>query len=280
MHIKSIIRNLQETFQGLFYRSFPAMAVLSAFFFVVSCNKLEELGKYTKNTASSGLKTNYFVHLTDAPGQFSQVNVDIVSVVVKTDKGKEVTLNVNAGIYNLLDFRNGVDTLLATGGLDSCTVTQIRLVLGSRNSVMVDSVVYPLKVPSGEQSGLKLQVHQVLQAGVAYHVILDFDANKSIVKTGKGVYMLKPVLRTIDTAVSGSIKGLINPDSVSSVVTAVSGTDTFTCIPDAKGYFLFRGLAPGTYDMTITPAAPYNVTNINGIIVSKGVCTNTGTHNL
>lgn len=280
MHTKIIFRNLAENIRGIFHRYFPALSILSILVFAVSCNKLEELGKYTKSKTASSLKTNYFVHLTDAPGQFSQVNVDILSVLVKTDKGKEVTLNVNPGIYNLLDFRNGVDTLIATGGLDSCNVAQIRLVLGSRNSVMVDSVVYPLKVPSGEQSGLKLQVHQQLQAGVAYHVILDFDANKSVVKTGKGNYMLKPVLRTIDTAVSGSIKGVINPDSISSVVTAVSGTDTFTSIPDANGYFLFRGLAPGTYNMTITPAAPYSVLTINGIVVSKGICTNTGTHNL
>jgi hypothetical protein len=33
-----------------------------------------------------------------------------------------------------------------------------------------------------------------------YHVLLDFDANKSIVKLGNGGYKLKPVIRTVETA--------------------------------------------------------------------------------
>jgi hypothetical protein len=34
----------------------------------------------------------------------------------------------------------------------------------------------------------------------------DFD-NKSIVKLGNGGYKLKPVIRTVETAISGAIKG-------------------------------------------------------------------------
>jgi hypothetical protein len=39
----------------------------------------------------------------------------------------------------------------------------------------------------------------------------DFDANKSIVKLGNGGYKLKPVIRTVETAISGAIKGTITP---------------------------------------------------------------------
>lgn len=239
------------------------------------CKKYNPTVKLKNATTN---KTNYFVRLTDAPGNFDAVNVDIRSVVVKTDRG-DVTLNVNAGIYNLLDFRNGKDTLLATGGLDSAKVSQIRLILGSNNTVVIDSVTYPLEVPSGSQSGLKLQVHHELKAGVAYHVLLDFDAAKSVVKAGKK-YLLKPVIKTIDSAVSGSIKGLLFPSGVRTDIEAAGSADTFRTSADANGYFLFKGIPPGTYNLEFTPDTPYNVFNVNGVSVSKGITTNLGTLNL
>jgi hypothetical protein len=45
--------------------------------------------------------------------------------------------------------------------------------------------------------------------GIMYHVLLDFDANKSIVKLGNGGYKLKPVIRTVESAISGAIKVLL-----------------------------------------------------------------------
>jgi hypothetical protein len=244
--------------------------------FFTACEKYELLKKKNQ-TSTSTAAANYFVHLTDAPGNFTEVNIDIQSVLVKTSNGSEIELNVNPGVYNLLDFQNGVDTLIATGTLDSSSVSQIRLILGKNNSVLVDSVQYPLEVPSGSQSGLKLQVHHVLKAGVAYHVTLDFDANKSIVKTGNGRYKLKPVIRTIDSAISGSIKGMISPAGVSSTVSSYYNGDTLTTTPDINGYFLFKGLPAGSYDLNVTPISPYDTLDIKGVIVTIGNTTNVGT---
>lgn len=251
------------------------VAVAAIFMFETGCKKYDPVITPKK---PSGGQTNYFVRMTDAPGNFTAVNVDIQSVVVKTNRG-DVTLNVNPGIYNLLDFTNGKDTLIATGGLDSAVVSQIRLVLGSNNTVVIDSVTYPLEVPSGAQSGLKLQVHHELKAGVAYTVLLDFDAAKSVVKAGKK-YLLKPVIRTIDSAVSGSIKGLLFPAGVRTDISAASGTDTFRITADVTGYFLFKGIPSGNYNLEFTPDTPYNVFNVNGVTVTNGQTTNLGTLNL
>lgn len=260
-------------------RVFGALVFILMSAFLSGCEKFENLKKHNSGSAEPA-QSNFYVHMTDAPGDFSEVNIDLVSVIVKTSNRGEVKLNVNPGIYNLLDFRNGIDTLIATGGLDSCIVSQIRLVLGSRNSVTVDSVNYPLTVPSGEQSGLKIQLHKQLQAGVAYHLLLDFDANKSVIKTGNNVYKLKPVIRAIDTAVSGSIKGLILPAGVSATVSTTFNGVTYSATTDIFGNFLLQGLEPGTYDLTVTPVAPYAAISITGVVVSKGNCTNIGTHNL
>lgn len=242
-------------------------------FLMNGCDKIDDLRNHGSGQSSG--KATYNVRMTDAPGNFTEVNVDIVAVIVKTSKGGEITLNTKAGIYNLLDFQNGKDTLLASVGLDSCTVSQIRLQLGSRNTVVVDSVTYPLTIPSGSTSGLKLQVHQKVSPGITYNVLLDFDANQSIVKTGNGKYLLKPVIRTIDSAVSGSIKGMVIPMGVSRTVTATdSSNNSFsTNIDPLTGTFLIRGLPAGTYTVVISPAAPYNQQTISGIQVDIGKVT-------
>jgi len=217
----------------------------------------------------------YNVRMTDAPGPYDAVFIDLQEVIITGNDGKDVSLNVNAGIYNLLDFTNGADTLIASGNLEVAEVDQMRLILGSNNSVVIDSVSYPLKTPSAEQSGLKLQVHQTLQAGVLYTVLLDFDANESIVDKGNGTYSLKPVIRTIQVATSGSIKGKITPAGTSAFVTATSGM-TYSSNVTATGDFLIMGLPAGTYALTVTPASPLNPITQNNIAVTIGVTTNVG----
>lgn len=219
--------------------------------------------------------TPYFVRLTDAPGPYSAVNVDIQGLQV-IGGGTTVNLNVTPGIYNLLNFSNGVDTLIATGSLQISTVEQIRLILGPNNSVVVGGASFPLKTSSAEHSGLKLQVHQTLQAGLAYYVLLDFDALKSIVVQGNGDYLLKPVIRTIDTAISGALSGTIIPAAAGTSVTAASATNTYSTIAAASGNFLFSGLPAGTYTVQVNPPAPY-ITNSVTINVSTGVTATTGT---
>ena len=50
------------------------------------------------------------LYLTDGPGPYQQVNVDIQEVRVKTsdDTTQWLALPTHAGVYNLLDFQHGV----------------------------------------------------------------------------------------------------------------------------------------------------------------------------
>ncbi len=229
--------------------------------------------------ATTTAPTPYSVRLTDAPGNFTAVNIDLQAVEL-TGNGKAVTLNVNPGIYNLLDFTNGIDTLIATGSVTLKKVQQIRLILGTNNSVVVDSVKYPLTIPSGSESGLKLQVHQELQPGVAYSVLLDFDANQSVVLTGNGTYQLKPVIRTITDAISGAIQGSLSQPNVSAVITASTSSAAYSSGPDAAGDFIIKGLPAGNYTVSVVPASPYNQVILNNISVSTGVTTTLGVINI
>ena len=55
-------------------------------------------------------------------------------------------------------------------------------------------MVYPLTIPSGSESGLKVKVGRNLKDG-SDEFTVDFDAALSVHQTGQGSYMLKPVLK-------------------------------------------------------------------------------------
>src|SRR5688572_19961394 len=103
------------------------------------------------------------IRLTDAPGDYEEVNIDIQEVEIHTSSGEQKsgwqTLDIKPGIYNVLEFTNGLDTLLGSIELPAGRVSQIRLILGDDNSVRIDGVTKPLATPSAQMSGLKLNVH-------------------------------------------------------------------------------------------------------------------------
>jgi len=239
------------------------LGILMLFAIAVSCRK--DAKTYPVN-----------VRLTDGPGPYNAVYIDLQSVEITGSDGVAVMLDVNARQYNLLNYLNGTDTLIATGILDVAGIEQIRLLLGPNNSVVVNGVSHPLSTPSAEQSGLKLQVHLALEAGVLYSILLDFDANKSIVSTGNGNYKLKPVIRTIETALSGAIKGKISPAGTFAIVTATSDLSYSSNVTNG-GDFVLRGLPAGTYSLTVTPVLPFIEFTQTDISVTTGITTNIGT---
>jgi Domain of unknown function (DUF4382) len=166
------------------------LAVLSVTF--VACSK-----------SDSGNSSSLKVRLTDAPIDLDSVFVEILEVRVKmgndsiadtSSANGWVNLQTNAGIYNLLGLQNGVDTLLASGTIPTGMLKEIRFILGTHNRV-VDTlgVNYPLTIPSGAESGLKIKVNKNLNASIET-LLIDFDTDLSIKKEATG-YKLRPVLK-------------------------------------------------------------------------------------
>lgn len=145
---------------------------------------------------NKGDSTHLKIRITDNPYQASAVNVDIKEVNVKlnNDSSGWTQLETHAGIYNLLDLQNGIDTLLAQGVVPTGTLKEVRLVLGSENSIKIGDDVYPLTIPSGAESGLKIKLNKILNASLD-SLLIDFDAALSILQEGTGDYKLKPVLK-------------------------------------------------------------------------------------
>jgi len=170
---------------------YTILAVL-ALFFAAACTNEQETGK-----DNAVLK----VLLTDAPAGYQEVLIEIDSVLYhmegSMEEGSWKTLDmVNHGSYNLLDLTDGMDTLIAEATLPAGRISQMRLVLGHHNRIMVDSTYYDLETPSAETSGLKFQLKADLEEGQVYRMWIDFDAARSVMETGNGKFILHPVIRT------------------------------------------------------------------------------------
>ena len=168
------------------------MKFKNQFFLVLSLSVAGLFAACKKENNNSTLQ----VKLTDNPAIYQQVNIDLVGVSVKLSKDttKWVELQPVAGVYNLLGLQNGVDTLIGTLILPTSVVKEIRLVLGPNNTIKENGITYPLRIPSGAESGLKIKINKKLEATLET-LIIDFDAALSIRKDGPGDYKLLPVLK-------------------------------------------------------------------------------------
>ena len=221
------------------------LILLLGLFLIVSCEKNENNSEAVLN-----------IRLTDAPADYDAINIEIENVQIhvgdnENEGGWHDVEIMNKGVYNLLDFNNGFDTLLASFYLPAGNASQMRFFLGTNNSFVKDGVTHDLFATAGLSSGIKLQIHQQLEEGITYAMWLDFDASRSIVETNSGKYNLKPVIRTFTEATSGSIKGIIDPGTFVAYVQALNLTDTIGTISETSGYFLLRGVPEGTYKVTI-----------------------------
>lgn len=215
--------------------------------------------------------------MTDAPGNYSAVYIDVQAVEVTREDGSTFMLNTNARVYNILNFRNGLDTLIASGDIDAGTITHVRLILGNNNSVRKDGVDYPLVTSSSMQSGLRMQVNKDLEPRQSHSVLFDFDAEESIVLQGSE-YQLNPVLRVVDPLTTGSIRGGLSLTAILATTTATSTTTgrRYSSSANSSGEFQISGLPAGTYNLTITPDLPLLSVTISGVVVTSGNSTNVG----
>jgi hypothetical protein len=257
------------------YQLFVLLFALTAGF--VSCEKDDD--SQEQGSARVAVK------LTDAPGDYKSVFVDVEQVLVNTSTSADAEAEAdwqvigeyNEGPIDLLELTGGVTELLAEADLPAGFVSQIRLVLGDNNYLIENTEEenqqqIVLNTPSAQESGLKLNVNQELLADAEYTFILDFDVDKSVVATGNGGYNLKPVIRASVEENSSSITGTVVAGAEDVVVTATSLHAEVSAHTDAEGNFELHGLPAGTYLITVEPdaASGLQVALVNNVQVAEG----------
>jgi hypothetical protein len=254
-----------------------SLVLLSASLIFYSCQK-DISGPGTTNPDKP--KT-VAVYLTDHQTPiFDSVFIDLQKLEVKLEddtltNGGWVSLNIRPGIYNILRFRNGIDTLFATGNLPNARVQKIRLTLGTQNSVMKNGQQFPLKVKDEDRTviaNLDNRNFDITSSGQVLFWI-DFDAGNSIQVDNSGSgnnngYRLKSHIKIFSRSNSGRIEGKVLPFAADAIVKAVIGSDTATAVPDDdNGEYKIVGLNAGTYKLIIDGQNGYNDTTINNVIV-------------
>lgn len=202
------------------------------------------------------------VEMTDAPIDSAEaVNVFIERVEVNRVGDSEgwTTLNEPQQEYDLLELTNGETAVIGSDELEAGTYPQIRLILSREgHSVVVDGESHDMFIPSGAETGIKLEINAEIEEDIEYVLLLDFDASRSVVDAGQNTqnpYILKPVIQAKEKAITGNIEGTVDPAEAIPVAYAIADSDTLasTIADTSSGYFKLIGLEEGTYDVAIDP---------------------------
>ena len=249
--------------------------------FLAGCANNDTSTNPTTNTNLDG-KSNLKVYLVDSPASLDSVIILVNRVEVhKADSdstGGWYVINDSLRAFDLLQLRNGASSVLGDSILEPGMYTQIRLILAEGSYVVEDGIKHDLTVPSGLQTGIKLNHEFTLEPDNIYELVLDFNVDKSIHITGNKKYMMNPVIRVMPVIISGSISGQVLPtDALATVFTTVDG-DTVSTYPDSLGYFKLMVLPEGIYDVEITPEnAAYKDTVLTGVNVFANQNNDVGT---
>jgi hypothetical protein len=222
------------------------------------------------------------MYLVDSPSSFDSVIIFVSRVEVhrsgSDDNSGWFVINNTLRSFDLLRLRNGASVVLGDSVLTSGDYSQIRLILADGNYIIDSGVKHDLIVPSGTQTGIKLNHAFTIAPNTLYELILDFNVDKSIHITGNGQYMMNPVIRVMPMIISGSISGQVLPLDALATVFTIVGLDTATTYPDLNGLFKLMALPQGTYNVEIYPANPvYKDTIINNVNVLANQNINIGT---
>ena len=213
------------------------------------------LNNCENSTNSDNNSAKLAVYLTDAAAQYDSVIIVFSEISAHIDS-QWVHVTQEPMRVNLLNWSNGETLLLGSADVPAGKYTQIRIKIDSA-FVGIDGLVHEMKVPGGSQTGLKLGPAFNINEGSTYELVLDFDACRSVVRKGPrhnpNSYSLKPRIRMIAHAVSGSIIGTVsNPENVP-LAHAIIGADTVTTaiVDTTTGFFRLAFLPDSTYSVAI-----------------------------
>jgi hypothetical protein len=219
------------------------------------------------------------VQLTDAPFPYdyvSEANITIFKIDARLESDSNdaeeesnfITLFEGELSVNFLELTNGKTLPLEEAEVPVGSYNMVRVYVSEGNVLLTDGQVINLKVPSGEQTGIKILIKPALEVvtNLSSDLLLDFDISRSFIPLGNtnsvdGVtgFNFKPVIRASNLSYAGTLSGSVIT-TVEEETTAIEGaqinvfskgelvTTTFT---DAFGNYTVLGLDEGDYDIMI-----------------------------
>jgi hypothetical protein len=189
------------------------------------------------------------INLTDAPVDSAmEVVVVFTGIELHRTNGESVSIDFSTNrSIDLMKLQGGVtNALTQDAAIPAGEYDWMRLkVLATGNSQsesyirLLSGLQYPLWIPSGAESGLKLNRPFTVAQGSTTRLLVDFDLRKSVhAPPGQEPnYILRPTLRLLDQIQVGSIEATVN---LAALATAQLGASA----PIAQchaGLYLFSG---------------------------------------
>lgn len=127
--------------------------------------------------------------------EISSIDINVLRIEIIDIDGNKSIISDEAISFNLLDLTANNPVTLAHTSVTPGMYSQIRLVLDENSSItFTDGRVEPLKVPSGEQTGIKIDGVFDLPSGQFYTLDIDLIPGESIHYTPGNGYIMKPVI--------------------------------------------------------------------------------------
>jgi len=145
----------------------------------------------------------------------------------------------------------------------------VRLTLGSNNSVIIDSVSYPLQLKENKKVTLKISD---LEKNDDSHLVLhlDFDLAQSI-EFKNNQFELRPRIKSFNDKKAAKIEGRVLPGNAKAIITLTGNKDTLSAIANKEGEFKIRGIQSTSFSLHFTAnAGGYKDTTINGLVLGSG----------
>jgi len=190
--------------------------------------------------------------------------------------------------FDLMELRDGRTDLLADATIPAGAYTQMRLIVTAGEVTLTDGRSFPLKVPSGAQSGIKLNFKFEIAADEETVLLLDVDLSRAFTPIPGGhiddvstieTFHFSPsiAMRLIEVLEAGSISGVVT-DSSQQTLAAVAvtafkdGQEVTSTATLGDGTYTLAGLATGTYRVEFSLAG-YADAAVDDVSVTAGQIT-------
>jgi hypothetical protein len=231
------------------------------------------------------------VKITDAPFPVDFVEsaeVMITKIEIRkagdgiSDGNPFVVIWEGSETFNLLDLRNGVVEDLIDLEIPAGEYNLIRLYVDEASLKVKDGDNFSLKVPSGQQTGIKIFIRPglVVEGGLTSELLLDFDLSRSFLMKGnmdspagiKG-FIFKPVIRAVNNSTAGRLEGSVTDTAKVKIIAASiwvkQDTIVASAIADTLGHYTIIGLPAGTYSV-LAAKENYDTVKVDGVKIVEG----------
>lgn len=126
------------------------------------------------------------------PENTESIMLHVLEVSVKKTDGEGwMVVSSGAVTVDFLKLSEGILAELSDISLEEGKYNQVRLLLGEENAILIDGSPHPLIIPSGTETGVKLNLNFDIEENLQTEIKIDIRTDQSVVTAGS-TFILRP----------------------------------------------------------------------------------------